>query len=162
MQTKGRIMLMVIAGGYLAYLGGGLVTDAMKEKPENYILYTVVGVLFLIIGAACCLFNLKKYIKHEYRDPFKDAIEEDGASEEDAEPSDDTVSVEEKENISVKESETSDESDGINSCGEEHQRIVSRHGLPRRPAGKSRLSSRIIREKRIRICVLEWDTMFIS
>ena len=43
MQTKGRIMLMVIAGGYLAYLGGGLVTDAMKEKPENYILYTVVG-----------------------------------------------------------------------------------------------------------------------
>ena len=75
--------------------------------------------LFLIIGAACCLFNLKKYIKHEYRDPFKDAIEEDGASEEDAEPSDDTVSVEEKENISVKESETSDESDGINSCGEE-------------------------------------------
>ena len=119
MQTKGRIMLMVIAGGYLAYLGGGLVTDAMKEKPENYILYTVVGVLFLIIGAACCLFNLKKYIKHEYRDPFKDAIEEDGASEEDAEPSDDTVSVEEKEIISVKESETSDESDGINSCGEE-------------------------------------------
>ena len=87
MQTKGRIMLMVIAGGYLAYLGGGLVTDAMKEKPENYILYTVVGVLFLIIGAACCLFNLKKYIKHEYRDPFKDAIEEDEASEEDAEPS---------------------------------------------------------------------------
>ena len=61
MQTKGRIMLMVIAGGYLAYLGGGLVTDAMKEKPENYILYTVVGVLFLIIGAACCLFNPVSY-----------------------------------------------------------------------------------------------------
>ena len=130
MQTKGRIMLMVIAGGYLAYLGGGLVTDAMKEKPENYILYTV-GVLFLIIGAACCLFNLKKYIKHEYRDPFKDAIEEDEASEEDAEPSksdadesaekpsDDLISVEEKENIFPKESEISDESDGINSCGEE-------------------------------------------
>ena len=57
------------------YKRQGLVTDAMKEKPENYILYTVVGVLFLIIGAACCLFNLKKYIKHEYRDPFKDAIE---------------------------------------------------------------------------------------
>ena len=131
MQTKGRIMLMVIAGGYLAYLGGGLVTDAMKEKPENYILYTVVGVLFLIIGAACCLFNLKKYIKHEYRDPFKDAIEEDEASEEDAEPSksdadesaekpsDDLISVEDKENIFPKESEISDESDGINSCGEE-------------------------------------------
>ena len=109
MQTKGRIMLMVIAGGYLAYLGGGLVTDAMKEKPENYILYTVVGVLFLIIGAACCLFNLKKYIKHEYRDPFKDAIEEDEASEEDAEPS----------KSDADESEISDESDGINSCGEE-------------------------------------------
>ena len=31
MQTKGRIMLMVIAGGYLAYLGGGLVTDAMNR-----------------------------------------------------------------------------------------------------------------------------------
>ena len=103
----------------------------MKEKPENYILYTVVGVLFLIIGAACCLFNLKKYIKHEYRDPFKDAIEEDEASEEDAEPSksdadesaekpsDDLISVEEKENIFPKESEISDESDGINSCGEE-------------------------------------------
>ena len=43
----------------------------------------------------------------------------DEASEEDAEPSDDTVSVEEKKSISPKESETSDESDGINSCGEE-------------------------------------------
>ena len=50
MQTNGRIMLMVIAGGYLAYLGGGLVTDAMKAKPENYIclLYTSLSYINLI------------------------------------------------------------------------------------------------------------------
>lgn len=111
MQTKGRIMLMVIAGGYLAYLGGGLVSDAMKERPENYILYTVVGVLFLVIGAACCLFNLKKYIKHEYRDPFKDAIEEEEAEEK---PSDEAEALEESLVAQMEETE-----DGINSCKDE-------------------------------------------
>ena len=132
MQTKGRIMLMVIAGGYLAYLGGGLVSDAMKERPENYILYTVVGVLFLVIGAACCLFNLKKYIKHEYRDPFKDAIEEEEA-EEDAQASEMDAEVSESEAQAIEE-KPSDEAkaleespvaqmeeteDGINSCKDE-------------------------------------------
>lgn len=111
MQTKGRIMLMVIAGGYLAYLGGGLVSDAMKERPENYILYTVVGVLFLVIGAACCLFNLKKYIKHEYRDPFKDAIEEEEAEEK---PSEEAEALEESPVAQMEETE-----DGINSCKDE-------------------------------------------
>ena len=111
MQTKGRIMLMVIAGGYLAYLGGGLVSDAMKERPENYILYTAVGVLFLVIGAACCLFNLKKYIKHEYRDPFKDAIEEEEAEEK---PSDEAEALEESPVAQMEETE-----DGINSCKDE-------------------------------------------
>ena len=103
------------------------ITESFYARIKLFILF-ISGIFCLNL---CCLFNLKKYIKHEYRDPFKDAIEEDEASEEDAEPSksdadesaekpsDDLISVEEKENIFPKESEISDESDGINSCGEE-------------------------------------------
>ena len=68
-MTKGRFVFRLIAGGYLGYLGISLVKDAMTERPDSYILYTVLGVLFAVIGIGWLLLAVRTYMKEGLQDP---------------------------------------------------------------------------------------------
>lgn len=79
MNEKGRITLRIIAGGYLAYLGIDLVKNVITGKPDNAVLFGVVGVLFLVIGAGIfikALRDYRNYQKAEYEDTKEDETEE--------------------------------------------------------------------------------------
>lgn len=79
-MEKSRVFLRIIVGGYLAYLGGGLVKDALAEKPENYLLFIGAGILFLAIGLWWLVKAARIAMKHEYIEP-DDGV--DGEDEED-------------------------------------------------------------------------------
>ncbi len=68
-MSKSRVFLRIIVGGYLAYLGGGLVKDAFIDKPEHYIGFMAAGILFLIFGLWWMLLGVKMAARHEYDDP---------------------------------------------------------------------------------------------
>lgn len=67
-MTKGQITIRIIAGGYLAYLGLGLVRDMIMKKPDNHIIYLLFGILFIIVGAVWCFLALRRYIRHDFAD----------------------------------------------------------------------------------------------
>ena len=83
-MSRSRVVFRVIVGGYLAYTGFSLVGNAMSDRPENYVLYTVIGILFLIIGVAWCASALIRFARHDYDDGLGEgpAIEEETAEEE--------------------------------------------------------------------------------
>lgn len=78
MSTKGRVVLMIIAGGYLVYQGVSLLKGAFVERPDNYLVFMAFGAGFLVFGGILLLLNLKRMIRHEYVDPFRelDEVEE--------------------------------------------------------------------------------------
>ena len=98
-MSKSRVFFRLIVGGYLAYTGFSLVGNALSERPENYILYTGIGVVFTAVGVVWCALALLKIVRHEYDDglgaapeidaPAADEETEDGgdqAAEADASP----------------------------------------------------------------------------
>lgn len=60
MSDRARMYLYIIAGGYLAYTGFGLVKSVMEERPDNSVLYMAIGAVFMVIGA---FFAVKSIIK---------------------------------------------------------------------------------------------------
>lgn len=103
-MSRGRLFFRIIVGGYLAYIGAGLTKDAFVEKPDNYIIFAGVGILFLGIGLGWLIRAVLMAARHEYVDP------DDGAKEIDRESllSDEDVSIEES-----TEEETGEEETGI-------------------------------------------------
>lgn len=82
-MNKSRVFLRIIAGGYLAYLGGGLVKDALADKPEHYIGFVAAGILFLAFGLWWMFMGVKMAARHEYddcdaSDDFNDLDNSDG------------------------------------------------------------------------------------
>ncbi len=75
-MTKGRLTIRIIAGGYLAYVGFGLARDVIAEKPENYLVYLLFGVLFMAVGGAWCFLALRRYIKRDYEELWEDPKDE--------------------------------------------------------------------------------------
>lgn len=68
-MSKGRLFFRIIVGGYLAYLGAGLMKDAFAEKPENYIMFAGAGILFVGIGLWWLIKSVLMAARHEYVDP---------------------------------------------------------------------------------------------
>lgn len=97
-MTKGSLTIRILAGAYLVYLGYSLVRDSVLNKPENFIVFLLIGLAFLILGATWCILGVKKYIKKEYTDYEESNIEED-----DKVDSDQEVVKEEVEKIEEKE-----------------------------------------------------------
>ena len=63
MNNKSRSGLMVIAGGYLVYLGFNLIKDVMKgAESGGSIWFAVAGGLFILIGAAAAIMNIKRLL----------------------------------------------------------------------------------------------------
>lgn len=67
-MTKGQITIRIIAGGYLAYLGFGLVKDMIVQKPDNYIIYLLFGIVFMVVGGIWCFLAFKRYIRHDFQE----------------------------------------------------------------------------------------------
>lgn len=67
-MSKGRVYFRIVLGVYLAYLGFDLVRDTLADRPENYILFVVAGVLFMVFGVAWAGRAIKKAVNHEYEE----------------------------------------------------------------------------------------------
>lgn len=68
-MTKGWLFLRIVAGGYLAYTGGGLVKDALMERPDSYVLYASIGFVFVVLGLWWAVRGVVMAVKHEYIEP---------------------------------------------------------------------------------------------
>lgn len=60
MNDRTRLYLYIIAGGYLAYTGYGLIKNVMEERPDHSFLYMAIGAVFIVIGG---FFAVKSIIK---------------------------------------------------------------------------------------------------
>lgn len=49
-MTKSRLYIYTIAGGYVAYTGLGLIKNTLEERPDNYMIYLVIGIIFIAVG----------------------------------------------------------------------------------------------------------------
>lgn len=87
MGESGRKTLMSLAGVYLAYVGGKLFLDAMREKPGNYIFMMIMGIIFVVFGVGTVIMYMRGVFKHE-------KIEEDTAGTEESTEPEETVDEE--------------------------------------------------------------------
>lgn len=60
MSGKGGMLFRIVAGAYVAYTGVTLFINAYNDRPEHYIMYLGIGVVFAIFGVLICGFSLKK------------------------------------------------------------------------------------------------------
>lgn len=65
MSDNARHGLWMVAGGYLAFNGIDLIRNVMNEKPDNYILFSVAGVLFILFGLFMVVQAIKGLRKKE-------------------------------------------------------------------------------------------------
>lgn len=86
MGGSGRKTLMSLAGVYLAYVGGKLFLDAMREKPGNYIFMMIMGIIFVVFGVGTVVIYMRGAFKHE-----KIEEEQDTDDEADELPEDETA-----------------------------------------------------------------------
>ena len=68
MVPRSSLLIRILAGGYITYLGGKLLISSVKEQPDNYILYVAAGIVFIIIGLIWLVKSGTKLVKKEYED----------------------------------------------------------------------------------------------
>ena len=68
MVPRSSLLIRILAGGYITYLGGKLLISSIKEQPEDYILYVAAGIVFIIIGLIWLVRSGTKLVKKEYED----------------------------------------------------------------------------------------------
>ena len=68
MVPRSSLLIRILAGGYITYLGGKLLISSIKEQPDNYILYVAAGIVFIIIGLIWLVKSGSKLVKKEYED----------------------------------------------------------------------------------------------
>ena len=115
-MTKGRFVFRLITGGYLAYLGIGLIKDALTEMPENYVWYTVAGAVFAVIGLGWLLTGVRIFLKEGFQEPDADPEEEE-VEELPEEGHDDALPGKKEENMV----ETVEDVNHIDKAGEEEE-----------------------------------------
>lgn len=90
MGNKGKNIIFALAGVYLAYLGGSLIMQSYREKPDQYVLFIVAGIGFLVFGLVILAGYLKVFFKHE---EIKEEGEEGAAEGEIAEDTETAADV---------------------------------------------------------------------
>lgn len=115
-MPKGRFVFRLITGGYLAYLGIGLIKDALTEMPENYVWYTVAGAAFAVIGLGWLLTGVRILLKEGFQEPDADKEEEE-VEELPEEGHDDALPGDKEENMV----ETAEGGNNIEKAGEEEE-----------------------------------------
>ncbi|MFI3209390.1 MAG: hypothetical protein R3Y40_09695 [Eubacteriales bacterium] len=84
-----RNTMMLIAGGYLVYLGYTLVADVIAEEMDNEILFLACGIVFILAGVYVVISRGKDILTVQYD------MEETEESDEDAEELDEVKIMEE-------------------------------------------------------------------
>lgn len=67
-MTKSRLYIYIIAGGYVAYTGLGLAKSAVSQKPDNYMMYLAIGILFIALGGFFVIKSFLKLSRGDYAD----------------------------------------------------------------------------------------------
>lgn len=83
MNRKNGSIIWVLAGGYLVYTGGKLITEVIAAKPNGYQFMIVFGVIFIVFGGVLALKNISGLLKSS------------GVSETDPEETDEAEPLEE-------------------------------------------------------------------
>ncbi len=89
-RNKSKSTIMLLAGVYLIYLGGTLVRDVLADKPENMILFVVLGSVFVLVGAYT-IFSNGKLIKELQQQEMLEAQEAQDEEEENDEVQEEVV-----------------------------------------------------------------------
>ena len=63
MSAKNGLTLRIILGVYLAYQGIKLLGIPAQERPDNFILFAICGIVFIVIGAVFAVNAVKNYIR---------------------------------------------------------------------------------------------------
>ena len=66
-MSNNNSMLRAIAGAVLAFYGVKLLGMTMQDKPDNYILFAVIAVLFIAIGTIYAVNSFKNHMKQMKR-----------------------------------------------------------------------------------------------
>ena len=90
MNKKSGFVLRMVAGLYLSYLGIALFSQAMRDKPSDYMMKAVIAVIFLGVGVWSTIRNIRALYQLTMGDSGdkhkKDASGETGSKKEFAKP----------------------------------------------------------------------------
>ena len=100
MVPKSSLFIRIVAGAYVIYLVGKLISSSIADKPENYILFIAAGVIFAVIGLYWLVGSVVKMVKKEYRDDSIMGRMKEAEGEK--EPDDSEKEAEEKEEVPEK------------------------------------------------------------
>ena len=102
MNNRGQMLFRIIAGIYLAYQGVNLLTKVIRNKPDNYMLYAVFAIVFIVVGVVFLIWAVKLFVKSEKEDieikSYQGEVTEDNESSEITEEVIAEIEAEEKEN----------------------------------------------------------------
>lgn len=102
MNNRGQMLFRIIAGIYLAYQGVNLLTKVIQNKPDNYMLYAVFAIVFIVVGVVFLIWAVKLFVKSEKEDieikSYQGEVTEDNESSEITEEVIAEIEAEEKEN----------------------------------------------------------------
>ena len=86
MNNRGQMLFRIIAGIYLAYQGVNLLTKVIQNKPDNYMLYAVFAIVFIVVGVVFLIWAVKLLVKSEKEDieikSYQGEVTEDNESSE--------------------------------------------------------------------------------
>ena len=68
MDQKTRRVLMAVAGAYLVYVGGTLAYNVIQTRPDKFIIFILIGVIFVIAGALTAVANFKVFLNEVNKD----------------------------------------------------------------------------------------------
>ncbi|MFI3172490.1 MAG: hypothetical protein R3Y58_09030 [Eubacteriales bacterium] len=74
-NEKTRATLFVVVGAYLAYTGISLITDVIADKPDNMLLFIVMGVIFVVVGIYVMITKGKAIMNKEFDEPVDDGVD---------------------------------------------------------------------------------------
>ena len=83
MKNKSGLVLRIILGMYLVFLGGNLLTEMVKMKPSDYMLKSFLAVIFILVGIGYAFHNIKAIYKmvneetEETPEPYSEETAED-------------------------------------------------------------------------------------
>ncbi len=80
MNKRSGLVLRMVAGMYLSYLGIAIFSQAVKDKPSDYVMKAVISVIFLGVGVWYMIRNIRALYRLTMGDP-SDRKKEEGQSE---------------------------------------------------------------------------------
>ncbi|MGC4017941.1 MAG: hypothetical protein QM793_01000 [Muricomes sp.] len=69
MNDKGRSVLRIVAGLYLAYLGITMIRGVLEDRPENMVFIIVIAAIFAILGTFFVIWAAKGMLDNRDQEP---------------------------------------------------------------------------------------------